>query len=96
MAKHKILQKIGLTALCNHIKGINTTTSQLTYSVVQISEALQNLSAEVEEILNDLEDEIQDLRNDIIFGVVVAPLAMQDRTIIATRDGVEIDAVRIF
>lgn len=45
--------------------------------------------------VDDNAAEITALTNEIIAGEVTALLAMQDRTVIATQDGVEILAVRI-
>ena len=70
MAHHKGLQRVGLTALCDHIKETRTTVEQLSSAVVQISLALQSLSAEVESLVNEVDTEVKDLTAAIIAGDV--------------------------
>lgn len=94
--QHKILQSVGLAALCANIKAINATTTQLAASVVQISEAMEDLSSEVEGLINDLENEVEDLTTAVINGEVTAPMATQGRDVITTQSGVEIHAVKIW
>lgn len=95
MSSHKMLQSVGITALCEHIKSISSTAGQLAASVIEISEAMQSLSSEVEGLINDIEDEIEDLTVAIVDGVVAAPLATRGSEILATQTGVEIQAIRI-
>lgn len=77
MASHKGLQRVGLTALCNHIKETRATVEQLSSAVVQLSEALQDLSTELEGLVNEVDTEVEDLAAAIIAGTVTAPQTEQ-------------------
>ncbi|MBO6292720.1 MAG: hypothetical protein J6N51_10780 [Selenomonas sp.] len=95
MAQRKILQAVGLTALCEHIKDIRQTTDATSTAAVQIATALESLSSEVEELINDVDAEVDDLEAAVIAGEVAAPLATQGKDSIGTQSGVEIYAYRI-
>ena len=68
MASHKGLQRVGLTALCNHIKEIRALVEQTGSASVQISQELENLTEEVEGLINDVDAEVENLTNAIIAG----------------------------
>lgn len=95
MAQHKMLQAEGLSALCDHIKGIRQTTEATSSAAVQIASALESLSTEVEGLINDVDAEVDDLTAAVIAGEVTAPLATQGKDSIGTQSGVEILAYRI-
>lgn len=94
MASHKVLQHVGLKALCDQIKELKTTVGQLSTAVVQVSDALESLSSELEELVNGTEAEIEDLTVAIIDGEVSASLVTQSGEGLTTRSGVEIHAIR--
>ena len=95
MAARKILQAVGLVALCNHIKDIRQTVDATSDAAVQIASALESLSTEVEGLINDVDAEVDDLTAAVIAGEVETPLATQDKVSIGTRSGAEIYAYRI-
>ena len=68
MAAHKTVQTEGLTALCDHIKEIRAMAAQAGSAFVQISGALEDLTAEVEGLINDVDAEVENLTNAIITG----------------------------
>ena len=92
--QHKALQQVGLTALCDHIKGINRTVSDAGTLLVQMSSAMENLAGEMEGIISDVDDSIDALTNAITAGEVSTPLGTHSKEQIGTRSGVEIYALR--
>lgn len=93
--QHKILQAVGLAALCDQIKGIKATSDAAGEATVQIAEALESLSTEVEGLINDLDTELDDLTAMIVAGEVSTPMATHGKESLATQGGVEIYAYRI-